>query len=290
MKLSNLMVAMAAAFAFSGVASAATVSSAVPAGSVLFSDNSAEYMISGLEDKNAATLDVGDSLRGIFSIDNTKTVGSLNPATAIGAGTAYNELTGLFQVVVTSKSFAFSRGGQDFYDYVFGFDATFGKGANVIGVLYDDIAKDFTRDGCATTAGCEATATGGNVWATLGFGTGGFWSAVGAAETPGIGGVLPATTPLGTFGMGLNFITNNTGYEWNKVACFDSLTFTSSAVDVCGQGGILASGRTLPGANTPYDIFDNVDFTMNRVPEPGSLLLLGAGLLGLGSVRRKKAA
>lgn len=290
MKLSNLAFAIASAFAWSGMASAATVSSAVPAGLVQFSDNSAEYMISGANDRNSSTLDVGDSLRGIFSIDNIKAVGSLDPATSIGAGSAYNELTGLFQVVVTSKTFAFTRGGVNFYDYQFGFDSSFGQGLGVIGVLYDDVAKNFSRDGCSTTAGCEATATGGNVWATIGMAGSGFWSALGAAETPDIGANLPLTTPLGTFGMGLNFLTNNTGYEWNQVACYDSLTNSVSQVDICGQGGILASGKNLPGANTPYAIFDNVDFTMNRVPEPSSLLLLGAGLFGFGAIGRKKSS
>lgn len=285
MKLTKIFCAVTAALAF-GVpnAMALSVSSAVPGGPVLLSDNSAEYMISGAGDLNAATLDVGDSLRGIFSIDNITGSG---PQVAIGTGTAYNELTGLFQVVVTGKT---AVGGGRF-NFTFGFDSTFGQGAGVVGVLRDDAAQDFARINCATTAACEATATGGSLWATVGFGADGFWSASNAVDTPGLGALLPLTTPLGSFSLGLDFITNNTGYEWNKVACVDTTNLSLHSVDVCGQGGLLASGSGFgpTPTNTPYDIFDNVDFTMNRIPEPGSMLLLGAGLLGLGlSGRRKK--
>ncbi|WP_366983974.1 PEP-CTERM sorting domain-containing protein [Accumulibacter sp.] len=37
-------------------------------------------------------------------------------------------------------------------------------------------------------------------------------------------------------------------------------------------------------------MFDNVDFTLNRAPEPGSIALVGLALLGLGAGRVRKAA
>lgn len=286
MNLIKQSIASAAALVLSSAAFAGTsVSSNVPAGNVLFSDDSAEQWI---DVNNNGILDVGDKLRGILTINQVSGGGQ---ATLIGGNTSNNELTGIFQTVVTSAIPA----GAGRFDYTFSADAAFaaefGVAAGTVGIFFEDSANDFAREGCGSYAGCEATATGGNIWASFGLG-GGFWTAANAAGNPGLGATLPLGTPLGTFGIGMNFILNNTGYQWNKVQCVDTTTFAFYAVDFCGQGGILASGRNNPSSNTntPYELFDNVDFTANRVSAPGSLALVGAALFGIGMIRRRKGA
>lgn len=260
--------------AFAGL----SVSSVIGPGTNLFSDNSAEAFI----DVNGNNiLDVGDRLRGIFTIDTVETGGA---ATQIGGQSAYNELTGIYDIVVTS---AVATGGNilgvPLFNYEFASSGVLAGGAAAI--LYEDAANDYAREGCATIAACEATATGGSVWASF---DAAFWSAANAASDPSIGSTLPLATPLGTFGVGLNFLQNNTGFDWDQVNCLDLVGGAISQVDVCGQGGILASGNaTANGANTPYELFNNVDLTAQAVPSPAPLALVGAGLLALAGVSRK---
>lgn len=288
MKFALRAAAAAALLAAAGTAFAGlSVSSAIPSGAVLFSDNSAEQWI---DEDGSGDLSVGDRLRGILSI-GTIEQGSL--ATQIGGQSSYNELTGIFDTVVLTRTFqAIDVAKGNLYDFTFGASGaltSFGVSASTVGIFFEDSNNDYAREGCASYAACETTATGGSIWAAFAVG---LWTADNAAGIPSVGSILPLTTPIGTFGVGLNFTLNNTGFDWNKVQCADATNpLIEVAVDFCGQGGILASGRDrVDGPDTPYEIFDNIDFTANRVPEPGAMGLVGLALAGVGFVTRRRKA
>jgi len=291
-KLSSIFLALGLAFGAGSVSAGQSVSSVIPFGRIQLSDNSAEYLI---DRDNDGLLSVGDSLRGIFSINTVEGLVPPSAQVTLGAN-GINELTGMFQVVLAAKV----PTGPGTWNMAFAPDPSWGQAPGVVAKIYDDSALDFDRAGCANFAACEATATNGNLWMEAGMTSlADFWVALGINDNPSQGATLPLNTPFGTFWMGLSILTNNTGWDWNQVNCLNPLPPAPGQVraDICGQGGVFATGRNnfdpitgQPDTVTPYDIWDNVDFTMNRAPEPASIALLGLGLLGIGAGRMRRAS
>jgi hypothetical protein len=308
-------------FAFGTAAEAASVKSLLsfdPAGSIenQVSDDSVENLIQ--RDGNL-TLDIGDSVRGIFNI--TSLGDSSNTLISIGAGTSNNELTGLFQTKVINKTLVFDPtpgapgSGDERYEIAFGPDPAFAEAAalgiaaagdglpGAMVLFYEDPAKDFTKSSGTIATDVTSATTGSFFWAL------GFTSAVPVGTsynaTTGEGWVAPfslASVPvggtIGTADFSLNRVFTlglvGTAEGWKLLPLaggFSTFATPSTYTEITGFTSFKGQS-TIPHPSG-WNVLDNAEFFLNPigVPVPGAAWMGFAllGVLGLGRRLRRRS-
>jgi len=275
--------------AFVGSAQAATVAATLFVGNQHLSDNSGEILINAAG-TGTNTVDVGDTLFGIFNIQTDEQGGITRNFGVAGV----DEFTGVFEIQVTGKQTFNGTTCLTAFCFQFGpstaaipaplasgatgsLQSIFGAGTMI--ATWDDPTPDYIRES-TTLANAIVQASNGSLFATLGAN---FWIANTISDDITAIAAIPDPGNGGTFNEALNFLVNNSGLAFSSVPCTNTQTGATVNVNVCGSGSLLGTN----GTSTPFQSFDNVDFRLNVVPEPAMLSLLGIGLFAMGWMRRK---
>ncbi len=230
---------------------------------------------------NTGEISVGDYFYGILHVQNID---------GRSAGTVWNEdnvtptldtFTGYFLSDVTAVgihslqphiTLGTYTGGSDPNSVLS--DAEIANG--IVLKLWADVSTKWTEN--TTIAGDIAASTDTSAWATF-TADGGYWYTHGPLIPP----ALPGNTVGETF-MGLNLVDNFSGLTFDLVNDVNEGEIDLD-VSLAGSGEI-----EIPQAEyTGQWMFMSNDPVFMDVPEPGTMLLLGSGLIAIGIYARRKA-
>lgn len=249
-------------------------------GGTLFEDNNIDYFI---DNNTNGILDVGDDLVSAVEFENIVDLTGGNPV--YNLDTAADELVAIASIRLLNSAFAHPLLGN-----VWSFGEIPGTPAIQVysgGGIDLDL---FTAGSDPSLAGAIAAVTDGtHLWDfSLAGDVDTYWyfSPLAAAATnPGQVALLPSDVKVGALNYALVNTFNGPGTLFEDLVSVFTLGGGDGFVDLRGSGDILGGLGLLNGGFARSDI----DAVVNVVPEPSTLILLGAGLLGLVAIMRKRS-
>lgn len=294
MKLNKLAMSIGAALVFGAAMSNANAAVQFYFPQTTFEDDNNDFFI---DNNGNGLIDEGDRLVSTFEIGTTADpFGSASAS--IGPG---QELTGIIDSIVTSKT----PGGFGTFLFTFGpnltstyIDGAGGEVARAWLASGADVNLDLPGQNCTNLADCTAKASDGSAFLSIGFsGDADDYFAFLGTDNPATVATGSAGTSYTTANFALSILLNNTGLTFGELNCSNN-PLANVGLPLCdgvgagedGMTDVVGSGSILGGDGLTNGAFGRSDFDFNvaPIPEPGSLALLGLGLLGLAGLRRSK--